>query len=89
MKDVKEAAYNLGIEIYRDSSLGLLELSQSTFLDKILKGFSMRDFKKGFIPMNHGLVLSKSQYPETLDEQGRMSGIPYASAIGSIMLYCT
>jgi hypothetical protein len=89
MKDLKEAAYILGIKIYRDRSRRLLELSQSTYLDEILKGFSMQDFKKGFIPMNHGLVLSKSQCPETLDEQGRMSGIPYASAIGSIMLYCT
>ena len=45
----------------------------------------MQDSKKGFIPMNHGLGLSKNQCPKTFDERGRMSGIPYASAIGSIM----
>ena len=41
--------------------------------------------------MNHGLVLSKNQFPKTLDERGCMSGIPYASAIGSIMyaMLCT
>ena len=48
----------------------------------------MQDSKKGFISMNHGFVLSKNQCRKTLDERGRMSGIPYASAIGSIML-CT
>ena len=91
IKDLKEAAYILGIKIYRDRSRRLLELSQSTYLDEILKGFSMQDFKKGFIPMNHGLTLSKKQCPKTLVEQGRMSGIPYASAIGSIMyaMLCT
>ena len=30
-------------------------------------------------------ILSKNQFPKTLDERGRMSGIPYASEIGSIM----
>ena len=38
--------------------------------------------------MNQGKTLSKEQCPKTLVERGRMSGIPYASAIGSIML-CT
>ena len=91
MKDLGEAAYILGIKIYRDRPRRLLGLSQSTYLDKILKRFSMQDSKKGFIPMNHGLTLSKKQCPKTLVERGRMSGIPYASAIGSIMyaMLCT
>ena len=91
MKDLGEAAYILGIKIYRDRSRKVLELSQSTYLDKVLKRFSMQDSKKGFIPMNHGLTLSKKQCPKTLVERGRMSGIPYASAIGSIMyaMLCT
>ena len=38
--------------------------------------------------MNQGLTLSKKQCPKTLVEQGRMSGIPYALAIGTIM-QCT
>ena len=59
MKDLGEAAYILGIKIYRDRSRRLLGLSQSTYLDKVLKRFSMQDSKKGFIPMNHGLTLSK------------------------------
>jgi len=41
--------------------------------------------------MNQGKTLSKEQCPKTLVERGRMSGIPYASAIGSIMyaMLCT
>ncbi|OAP01825.1 hypothetical protein AXX17_AT3G36900 [Arabidopsis thaliana] len=41
--------------------------------------------------MSHGITLSKTQCPSTHDERERMSKIPYASAIGSIMyaMLCT
>ena len=45
----------------------------------------MHDSKKGFIPIQHGLCLSKTQSPLTKEERDRMNKIPYASTIGSIM----
>src|SRR5688572_28750992 len=45
----------------------------------------MEEAKKGFLPMSHGIHLSKTQCPSTADERDRMSRVPYASAIGSIM----
>ncbi|PKI53775.1 hypothetical protein CRG98_025829 [Punica granatum] len=41
--------------------------------------------------MLHGVSLSKAQSPSTQEERGRMSRIPFASAIGSIMyaMLCT
>ena len=91
MKDLGEAAYILGIKIYRDRSRRLIGLSQSTYIDKVLKRFNMHEAKKGFLPMSHGIHLSKTQGPSTPDEQRRMDKIPYASAIGSIMyaMVCT
>ena len=91
MKDLGEAAYILGIRIYRDRSQKLLGLSQSTYIDKVLGRFNMHDSKKGFIPMQHGLCLSKTKSPSTKEERDRMNKIPYASAIGSIMyaMLCT
>src|SRR4051812_49075877 len=91
MKELGEAAYILGIKIYRDRSSKLLGLSQSTYIDKILKMFNMHESKKGFLPMSHNVSLSKAQYPSTQDERDRMTKIPYASAIGSIMyaMICT
>ncbi|KAJ9546873.1 hypothetical protein OSB04_019416 [Centaurea solstitialis] len=91
MKDMGDAAYILGIKIYRDRSRRLIGLSQSTYIDKVLKKFNMQDSKKGFIPMQHGLALSKAQCPSSNSELERMSRIPYASAIGSIMyaMICT
>ena len=85
MKDLGEAAYILGIKIYRDRSKRLIGLSQDTYIDKVLKQFNMEEAKKGFLPMSHGVHLSKTQCPTTTDERERMSKVPYVSAIGSII----
>ena len=91
MKDLGEAAFILGIRIYRDRSRRLMGLSQSTYVDKVLKRFNMEEAKKGFLPLSHGTRLSKTQCLESADEQGRMDTIPYASAVGWIMyaMICT
>ncbi|KAJ9558377.1 hypothetical protein OSB04_012991 [Centaurea solstitialis] len=91
MKDLGEAAYILGIKIYRNRSKQLIGLSQSTYIDKILKKFRMDESKKGFIPMQHGIVLSKTQCPVSSQDQDKMRSVSYASAIGSIMyaMLCT
>jgi hypothetical protein len=85
MKDLGEAAYILGIKIYRDRSKRLIGLSQDAYVDKILNWFNMQDFNKGFLPVSHGITLSNKQCPWEPDEQERMRAIPYALAIGSIM----
>jgi len=91
MKDLGEAAYILGIKIYRDRSKRLIGLSQSTYLDKVLKRFRMDQAKKGFLPMLQGKTLSKTQCPASAEDRVKMQNIPYASAIGSIMyaMLCT
>ena len=73
MKDLGEAAYILGIKIYRDRSKRLIGLSQSAYIDKVLKRFSMQDSKRGYLPMSHAITLSKSQCPNTKDEREQMS----------------
>ena len=91
MKDLGEAAYILGIKIYRDRSKRLIGLSQSTYLDKVLKRFKMEQSKKGFLPVLQGTRLSKTQCPATDEDREHMRSVPYASAIGSIMyaMLCT
>ena len=51
----------------------------------------MQNSKRGFFLMCHGISLGKTQCPMIQDERDRMSKIPYASAIGSIMyaMLCT
>uniref|UniRef100_A0A8R7P2V1 Retrovirus-related Pol polyprotein from transposon TNT 1-94 n=1 Tax=Triticum urartu TaxID=4572 RepID=A0A8R7P2V1_TRIUA len=91
MKDLSEAAYILGIKIYRDRSRRLIGLSQSTYLDKVLKRFKMDQAKKGFLPVLQGVKLSKTQCPTNAEDREKMKDVPYASAIGSIMyaMLCT
>ncbi|GJZ18333.1 retrotransposon protein, putative, ty1-copia subclass [Tanacetum coccineum] len=85
MKDLGEAAYILGIKIYRDRSKRLIGLCQSAYIEKILKRFYMENSKRGMIPMQEKLKLSKSQGASTPAEIWRIQNIPYALAVGSIM----
>jgi hypothetical protein len=86
IKDMGEAAYVLGIKIYRDRSWRLLALSQITYLDKVLKRFNMENSKKGNLLVVKGISLSVTQGPGTEKEKSEMSDIPYAPAIDSIMI---
>lgn len=85
MKDLDETSYVLGIQIYRDRSKGILGLTKSTYIDTILSRFSMEESKRGYLPMCHGITLSKSMCPKTDEEIEMMTCIPYAPVIGSIM----
>ncbi|GJV13357.1 hypothetical protein Tco_1354898 [Tanacetum coccineum] len=85
MKDLGEATFILGIKIYRDRSKRLIGLSQSAYMDKILKRFRMDTSKRGYIPMQERLALNKIQGASTPEEVKHMKNVPYSSAVGSIM----
>ena len=91
MKYLSEIANILGVKIYRDWSRCLIGLSQSTYLDKVMKKFKMDQANKGFLPVLQGVKLSQTQCPTTAEDKEKMKVIPYASAIGSIMyaMLCT
>ncbi|GKA52498.1 retrotransposon protein, putative, ty1-copia subclass, partial [Tanacetum coccineum] len=84
-RNLGEAAYIIGIKIIRDRSKRLISLSQSAYLEKILKKFWMENSKKGYTPMIEKPDYRKSQGAKTPSEVQRMQRVPYASAIGSIM----
>nr|GEZ28808.1 retrotransposon protein, putative, Ty1-copia subclass [Tanacetum cinerariifolium] len=86
MKDLGEGAYILGIEIYRDRSKRLIGLCQSAYIEKILKRYCMENSKRGSIPMQEKLKLSKSQGTSTPAEMKRMQNVPYASATGYVFV---
>ena len=90
MKDLGEASRILGIKIYRDRSKRLIGLSQSVYIDKVLKRFSMSNSKKGMVPMVLGKPLSKAGCLLTREARDYMSRIPYAFAIGFIIyvMFC-
>nr|GEX22688.1 retrotransposon protein, putative, Ty1-copia subclass [Tanacetum cinerariifolium] len=85
MKDLGEAAYIIRIKIYRDRSNWLIGLCQIAYIEKILKRFYMENYKRGSIPIQEKLKLSKSQGASTPIDVKHMQNVPYASAVGSIM----
>nr|GEW04655.1 hypothetical protein [Tanacetum cinerariifolium] len=85
MKYLGEAAFILGIKIYRDRSKRLIKLGQNAYIDKILKRYKMDNSKRGHIPMQERLDLNRTQGASTPKEVKRMQNVPYASVVGSIM----
>ncbi|GJV52942.1 zinc finger, CCHC-type containing protein [Tanacetum coccineum] len=85
MKDLGEAAFILGIKIYRDRLERLIGLSQSAYMDKILKRYRMDNSKCGHIPIQERLDLNKTQGASTPEEVKRMQNAAYALAVGSII----
>ena len=85
IKDLGDASFVLGIQIHRDRSLGILGLSQKSYIEKILKRFDIHDCKPGDTPVAKGDKFSLSQCPKNNFEIHEMQQIPYASAIGSLM----
>ncbi|GJZ65586.1 retrotransposon protein, putative, ty1-copia subclass [Tanacetum coccineum] len=62
MKDLGDAAYILGIKIYRDRSKRLIGLNQSAYIEKILKRFYIENSKRGTIPMQEKIKLRSIMY---------------------------
>ena len=89
MKDLGEASLIVGMKIYRDRSKRLLGLSQLTYIDTMLKRFSMENSKKGYLSIGQRISLSKSDCLTTLQERERLSRILYASTVRSIMYAMT
>ncbi|GKD71694.1 hypothetical protein Tco_1325784 [Tanacetum coccineum] len=85
MKELGEAAFILGIKIYRDRSKRLIGIGQNAYMDKILKRYKMDNSKRGHIPVQERLDLNKYQGAQTSKEVNRMKNFLYASDVGSIM----
>ena len=75
----------MGIHIYKDRSRRLLGLSYFMYIDIIIKRFGMENSKKGFIPMIHGVQISKEHLPKCLKDRVLIEKISYTLAIRSIM----
>ncbi|GJV48971.1 retrotransposon protein, putative, ty1-copia subclass [Tanacetum coccineum] len=80
MKDLGEAAFILGIKIYKDRSKRLIRLSQSAYMDKILKRYRMDNSKLCHIPMQERLDLNTSHFQQN-------PGEPHWTAVKTILKY--
>jgi hypothetical protein len=84
MKDLGEASFVLGIEIHRDRSKGVLGLSQKTYIEKVLKKFSMHKSSPSPAPIVKGDRYGYFQCPKNQYELNLMKAVPYALAVRSL-----
>ncbi|KAK2981308.1 hypothetical protein RJ640_007009 [Escallonia rubra] len=90
MKDMGEANYMLGVNIFRDRSKRLLGLSQKGYLEEILERIQMHKSKPIDTLAAKG-DLSLKNCPKTPKEKEKMTHVPYSGVIGSLMysMMCT
>ena len=72
MKDMGEASYVIGIEIFRDRSQGLLGLSQKAYINKVLERFKMDKCSSSVVPIQKGDKFSLNQCPKNELEHSQM-----------------
>jgi len=91
MKDLGAAKQILGMKICRDRLNRKLTLSQAAYVEKVLQRFHMENAKAVSTPLPSHLKLTKNMCPKTPEEEEKMSKVPYASAVGSLMyaMVCT
>ena len=84
IKDLGEASFVLGIEIHWDRENGVLGLSQKAYLEKVLKKYSMQNYKSSPAPIVKGDRYGEFQCPRNQYEIDQMKVVPYSPAIESL-----
>ena len=82
MKDMGEAFYVLGIQIFRDRKSRILSINQEKYLHSILKRFGIQNCAHALTPYVYGKRLNKSQCPGKGQKPLKM---PYAQVVKSLM----
>ncbi|GKC72575.1 retrovirus-related pol polyprotein from transposon TNT 1-94, partial [Tanacetum coccineum] len=85
MKDLGPAKQILGMSIIRDKTKGTLRLSQEKYIGKVLEKFNMKDAEARCQPLGDHLKLNKKQSSKTEASRRRMTKVPYASPVGSVI----
>ncbi|KAG8649480.1 hypothetical protein MANES_08G099111v8 [Manihot esculenta] len=86
VKDLGAVKRILGMRISWDRSIGILNLSQEQYIEKVLFRFRVDDVKPRSMLLANHLKFSKEQSPKTAMECDHMAKVlHYASAVGSLM----
>ncbi|KAL6342898.1 hypothetical protein AAG906_016917 [Vitis piasezkii] len=86
MKDLGEVSNVLGIKILHDRANEVLKLSQRTYIENILKRFTMHNCSSTRAPIVKGDKFSKTRCPQNDDERDEMKTIPYSSLVGTLCM---
>ena len=70
----------LGIKIIRDRSARMISLSQSSYINSILRHFGLEGVKACNTTMVPGAVYSRNDSPQNPADAGHMKNVPYREA---------
>ena len=88
MKDLGEANHFLGMRIKRNRKKGILELSQESYIKKVLQRFNMTEGKSVSTPLPSYVKLSNDDSPKSVFEKEEMANVPYSSAESHVGYDC-
>ena len=91
MKELGPARKILGMEIIRDRGNRTLKVSQSGYVQKILNKYRVDNGKSVSVPLGAHFKVSLKDCPSSDWDVERMSKVPYANVVGSLMylMICT
>ena len=72
MKDMDDASYVIGIKIFRDRHNDILDLSQETYINRVVKRFRMKYCPSSVAPIVKGDRLNLNRCPKNDFEKERM-----------------
>lgn len=84
IRDLGPISFLVGIAITRDRKNRTTWLSQRQYIIDLLERFGMANCAPVQTPMNPGLLLSKTDGPQTDEERREMENVPYLEAVGAI-----
>ncbi len=79
----------LGMEVKRDRKNHTLSISQTTYIDSLLRKFGMTDCKSVSVPLDPTTQISREQCPNTPSDVADMQGVPYRELIGGLIWLST
>uniref|UniRef100_A0A5S6R3H6 choline-phosphate cytidylyltransferase n=1 Tax=Trichuris muris TaxID=70415 RepID=A0A5S6R3H6_TRIMR len=81
--DLGELNYILGVKVRTEANE--LRISQSAYIDMMLRKFKMDQCKPALTPLDPSTELSVSNCPKTDAERTDMAKVPYRELVGSLM----
>ncbi len=79
----------LGMEVKWDHKNHTLSISQTTYIDSLLRKFRMTDCKSVLVPLDPTTQISREQCPNTPSDVADMQGVPYRELIGGLIWLST
>jgi Reverse transcriptase (RNA-dependent DNA polymerase)/Pol polyprotein, beta-barrel domain len=83
--DHGEVQEYLGITIERDRVNRTVSLSQTAYIEEITKRLKLLHAHPVYTPLDSHVTLSQDMCPQTVKEKEKTKGVPYRTAIGSVM----